>query len=111
MWLMLQHTEPDDYVVATNEAHSVREFLDAAGERLQLDWQQVVEIDARYFRPAEVDYLLGDSGKAQRVLGWKPKVTFQQLVHKMIDHDLQMARQEQTLREAGHLVLPRGGGQ
>jgi GDPmannose 4,6-dehydratase len=110
MWLMLQHSAPDDYVVATNEAHSVREFLDVAGARLGMDWQQVVEIDQRYFRPAEVDYLLGDSGKAQRILGWKPKVTFQSLVEKMIDHDWQLAQQEVTLRQAGHTLIGRGSG-
>ena len=76
MWLMLQQEKPDDYVVSTNEAYSVRDFLNIAGERLGLDWQKYVQIDPRYFRPTEVDYLLGDSSKARQALGWKPEVSF-----------------------------------
>ena len=88
MWLMLQQDEADDYVIATGETHSVREFLDEAFGRLDLDWKQFVEIDPRYFRPAEVDLLVGDSSKARRKLGWEPKITFKELVRTMVDADL-----------------------
>src|SRR5499427_1784302 len=88
MWLMLQQDEPDDYVIATGETHSVREFLDEAFGYLDLDWKQFVEIDPRYFRPAEVDLLIGDASKARRKLGWEPKITFKELVRKMVDADL-----------------------
>lgn len=108
MWLMLQQDEPGDYVIATGESHSVREFVEAVFGRLGLDWQEYVEIDPRYFRPAEVDFLQGDSSKARRVLGWQPKVTFDQLVDRMIAHDLELAKQERTLRDAGHVVTARG---
>jgi GDPmannose 4,6-dehydratase len=108
MWLMLQTSEPDDYVVSTGEAHSVREFLDTAAAYCGLDWKRYVETDQRYFRPTEVDYLLGDSTKVRTRLGWKPKVGFEQLVHLMVDHDLELAKQEQTLTTAGHRVVVRG---
>ena len=109
MWLMLQAAAPDDYVVATGEAHSVREFLDAAAEHCGLQWARYVEIDPRYFRPTEVDYLLGDSSKMRAALGWKPRVGFAELVRIMVEHDLELARQEKTLRDAGHRVgLARG---
>ena len=88
MWLMLQQDEADDYVIATGETHSVREFLDEAFGRLNLDWKQFVEIDPRYFRPAEVDLLVGDASKARRKLGWEPKITFKELVRTMVDEDL-----------------------
>ena len=88
MWMMLQQDQPDDYVVATNETHSVREFLDEAFTYVNLDWKKYVVVDPKYLRPADVDLLLGDASKAQRVLGWKPKVTFKDLVHRMVDHDL-----------------------
>jgi GDPmannose 4,6-dehydratase len=88
MWLMLQQDEADDYVIATGETHSVREFLDEAFGRLDLDWKQFVEIDPRYFRPAEVDLLVGDASKARRKLGWEPKITFKELVRTMVDADL-----------------------
>ena len=88
MWLMLQQDEADDYVIATGETHSVREFLDEAFGRLHLDWKQFVEIDPRYFRPAEVDLLVGDASKARRKLGWEPKITFKELVRTMVDEDL-----------------------
>ncbi len=100
MWLMLQADAPDDYVVATGETHSVREFLDEAFGYLDMDWQRYVEIDPRYYRPAEVDLLLGDATKARRVLGWKPKVDFKQLVRLMVDHDLKLAQQESAARSA-----------
>ncbi len=108
MWMMLQAPEPGDYVVATGESHSVREFLEAAAERCGLDWQSVVETDPRYLRPTEVDYLMGDSSKIREKLGWKPKVSFEELVRLMVDHDLELARQEQTLAKAGHRVVVRG---
>jgi len=88
MWLMLQQEEPDDYVIATGETYSVREFLDEAFGYLDLDWNEYVEIDPRYFRPAEVDLLIGDPAKARKKLGWEPKVTFKQLVRMMVDADL-----------------------
>jgi GDPmannose 4,6-dehydratase len=88
MWLMLQQDEADDYVIATGETHSVREFLDEAFGRLDLDWKRFVEIDPRYFRPAEVDLLIGDASKARRKLGWEPKITFKELVRTMVDADL-----------------------
>ena len=87
-WLMLQQDEADDYVIATGETHSVREFLDEAFGRLDLDWKQFVEIDPRYFRPTEVDLLVGDASKARRKLGWEPKITFKELVRTMVDADL-----------------------
>ena len=108
MWRMLQLDEPDDYVVATGKSYSVREFLEAAFELLDLDWREYVEIDPRYFRPAEVDYLLGDASKAGERLGWQPKVEFADLVRMMVEHDLEMAKQEKTLKEAGHKVALRG---
>jgi GDPmannose 4,6-dehydratase len=88
MWLMLQQDEADDYVIATGETHSVRELLNEAFGRLDLDWKQFVEIDPRYFRPAEVDLLVGDASKARRKLGWEPKITFKELVRTMVDADL-----------------------
>jgi GDPmannose 4,6-dehydratase len=92
MWLMLQQDRPDDYVVATGETHSIEEFLEEAFAYLGLDWHQHVEIDPRYFRPAEVDVLCGDASKAARLLGWKPKVTFKELVRIMVDADLKAAQ-------------------
>jgi GDPmannose 4,6-dehydratase len=108
MWLMLQQAEPDDYVVATGESHTVREFLTIAGERCGLNWTKYVETDKRYLRPTEVDALCGDASKARTRLGWKPKVSFEGLVTMMVDHDLELARQERTLAEAGHKVVTRG---
>jgi GDPmannose 4,6-dehydratase len=87
MWLMLQQDEPDDYVVATGEAHTVREFCEVAFDYVGLRWQDYVRVDKRYERPAEVDYLLGDPSKARAKLGWEPTVTFEQLVHLMVDAD------------------------
>jgi GDPmannose 4,6-dehydratase len=108
MRLMLQAGEPDDYVVSTGESHSVREFLDLAAAYCGLDWTHYVETDPRYFRPTEVDYLLGDASKARQRLGWQPKVSFEELVRLMVEHDLELARQEQTLATAGHRVVVRG---
>lgn len=108
MWMMMQAGQPDDYVVATGESHSVTEFLDLAAMYVDLDWRRHVETDPRYFRPSEVHYLLGDPGKIRRKLGWQPKVTFEELIRKMVEHDLDLARQERTLRDAGHKVMVRG---
>ena len=88
MWLMLQQDEPDDFVIATGETHTVREFLEAAFAHAGLNWEKYVEIDPRYFRPAEVDLLIGDASKAERVLGWKPKVKFEELVKLMVESDM-----------------------
>ena len=96
MWRMLQADEPDDYIIATGQQRSVRDFLDAAFGRLDLDWQDHVEIDPRYLRPAEVDLLVGDPSKARDKLGWEPKVGFEELVSMMVDHDLELARAEQA---------------
>jgi len=89
MWLILQRDQPDDYVVATGETHSVREFLQEAFSYAGLDWQEYVVVDPKYFRPAEVDFLLGDPTKARTVLGWTPKVDFKQLVRIMVDADME----------------------
>ena len=99
MWLMLQQREADDYVVATGQTHSVREFLEEVFGYLNLDWHQHVEVDPRYFRPAEVDALLGDSGKARRALGWTPKITFKELARLMADADWKLAKRERILAE------------
>ena len=89
MWRMLQQDAPDDYVIATGETHSVREFCEEAFSYVGLDWKDFVQVDPKYFRPAEVDLLLGDASKARRVLGWEPKVTFKELAHMMVDADLE----------------------
>jgi len=91
--MMLQQDKPDDYVIATGETHSVREFLDVSFGHLNLDWKKYVEIDPRYFRPTEVDLLLGDASKARKALGWKPRVVFNDLVKIMVDADLQAESQ------------------
>jgi GDPmannose 4,6-dehydratase len=101
MWLMLQAEQPDDYVIATGQTHSVREFLDEAFDYLDLDWNKFVDIDPRYYRPAEVDLLIGNASKARKELGWKPEVNFKQLVRLMVDHDLELARQELAQKENG----------
>lgn len=108
MWRMLQAEKPDDYVVATGESHSVREFVEKVFSMLDLDWQQYVRVDSRYFRPTEVDYLRGDPSKAMRELGWKPKVSFDELVKMMVDHDLELAKREATLLQAGYQIVQRG---
>jgi GDPmannose 4,6-dehydratase len=104
MWMMLQQDRPDDYVIATGEAWTIRDLLDIAGEHLNLDWREYVEIDARYFRPTEVDYLLGDASKARRELGWEPRVSFRELVRMMVDNDLQLAERDKMLASAGYAV-------
>jgi GDPmannose 4,6-dehydratase len=88
MWLMLQQDKADDYVIATNETHTVREFVERAFDHVGLDWNKYVEIDQRYFRPAEVDLLIGDPAKAKKILKWEPKVTFEALVDMMVDADM-----------------------
>jgi GDPmannose 4,6-dehydratase len=98
MWLMLQQDEPDDYVIATGETHSVREFCEKAFGRLDLDYQDYVEIDPRYFRPAEVDLLLGNPAKAKAKLGWEPRHSFDQLVGMMVESDLQFANRDRSLK-------------
>ena len=108
MWLMLQQDAPDDYVVATGESYSVRQFVEAAFGEVGLDWQKHVELDPRYLRPTEVDALQGDSGKARRALGWTPKVGFAELVRMMVQHDLGLARQERALVDAGYAQAERG---
>lgn len=102
MWSMLQADTPDDYVIATGESHSVRNFVETAFGYAGLDWHDHVQIDERYFRPTEVDHLRGDASKARNVLGWRPAVDFNALVRMMVDHDLELARQERTLLDAGH---------
>ncbi len=97
MWLMLQRDTPEDYVIATGESHSVREFLDEAFGYAKLDWKKYVEIDPRYFRPAEADELVGDASKAKKKLGWSPKVTFRELVRLMVDADIELLNKQQKL--------------
>ena len=92
MWLMLQRDKPDDYVIATNETHSVREFLEAAFGHAGLDWKKHVEIDPRYYRPAEVDVLIGDYRKAKRQLGWEPRTKFVELAKLMVEADIELLR-------------------
>jgi GDPmannose 4,6-dehydratase len=108
MWLMLQQDSPDDYVIATGESHSVRDFLDLAAGFAGLDWKDCVESDSRYFRPTEVEFLQGDASKAHRILRWQPEISFEELVRSMVEVDLELARQEHTLLKAGHNVVPRG---
>jgi GDPmannose 4,6-dehydratase len=99
MWLMMHAETADDYVIATGETHSVREFVEETFSYLDLNWQQHVEIDPWYYRPSEVDLLLGDSSRARKELGWEPKVGFKQLVKLMVDHDMGMAREEKQIRD------------
>jgi GDPmannose 4,6-dehydratase len=108
MWLMLQQKSPEDFVIAMGKSHSVREFLDVAASFAGVDWRTCVESDRRYFRPSEVDSLEGDASKAREVLGWRPETCFEDLVQSMVEHDLELARQERTLLRAGHHVVRRG---
>ena len=101
MWLMLQQDKPDDFVIATGETYSVREFVGRVFSKLDLDYNKHVVVDKRYFRPTEVDVLLGDSTKAKKALGWQPKVTFDKLVDMMIAADLELAKKEKILVDAG----------
>ena len=94
MWLMLQQDEPDDYVVSTGETHEVRELVQLAFDRVGLDWEDHVVIDEKFYRPAEVDLLIGDASKARAELGWKPRTSFTELVHMMVDADLALLKGE-----------------
>ena len=105
MWLMLQQDEPEDFVISLDERHSVREFAEMAFSKMGLDWEEYVEIDQRYFRPAEVEVLQGDSTKARTKLGWKPRVSFDELVDMMLQSDLALAEQERTLVDAGNKTV------
>jgi GDPmannose 4,6-dehydratase len=100
MWLMLQQDKPDDYVIATNETHTVREFLEETFSCLDLDFNEFVGFDKKYERPAEVDLLIGDPTKAKKQLGWEPKTTFKELVALMVSEDMKLAEREKTLAEA-----------
>ena len=108
MWLMLQQETPDDFVIATGEGRTVRDFAEAVFTTLELDWADYVENDPEYLRPAEADFLQGDPTKAMGRLGWRPKMSFGELVSVMVEHDLELAHQEKTLRDSGQIVVPRG---
>src|SRR5580692_2577885 len=108
MWLMLQQQNPDDYVIATGKAHCVRDLVELAFAAAGLDWQRHIEVDRRYFRPTEVDALCGDPAKARDVLGWKPRVSFPELVKMMVEHDIELARRERTVNQAGFADATRG---
>ncbi|GHG27596.1 GDP-mannose 4,6-dehydratase [Deinococcus indicus] len=110
MWMMLQQDAPRDYCIATGEAYSVREFAQKAFAQVGLNYEDYVQVDPRYFRPAEVDYLLGDASETNAVLGWTPRTSFDELVTEMVEHDLELARQEKTLLDAGHQVALKGIG-
>jgi len=107
MWLMLQQHDADDYVVATGQCHSVREFLEETFACLDLDWNDYVKFDPRYLRPTEVNLLQGHASKARSLLGWRPKVLMPQLVEMMVEADMKLAERERTLVDAGHVVLER----
>jgi GDPmannose 4,6-dehydratase len=104
MWMMLQQDKPDDYVIATGETHSVREFAQKVFQKLDLDFEKHVAIDSRYFRPTEVDVLLGDATKARKQLGWQPRVGFEALIDMMITTDMESTGKEKTLCDAGYLT-------
>ena len=109
MWRMLQQPEPDDYVIGTGTAHTVREFVVAAFQHVNLDWQQYVKTDAKLLRPAEVEHLIANPAKAQARLGWTPRVTFQQLVQLMVDADIQqLESSKKTARPTGYSEDPTG---
>jgi GDPmannose 4,6-dehydratase len=108
MWLILQQDEPDDFVIAIGEMLSVREFVERTFRHLDLDWEKYVEVDERYLRPTEVEALQGDASKARTKLGWRPRVKIDELIRRMVEHDLELAYQERTLRDAGHVLMPRG---
>jgi len=108
MWLMLQRHQPDDYIIATGEAHSVRDLVEIAFAAARLDWRRHVEVDRRYFRSTEVNALRGDPTKARDVLGWQPRVTFSELIKMMVEHDIDLARRERTVHEAGFADPARG---
>ena len=108
MWALLQLPSPQDLVVATGVSHSVGELVERAFSRVGLDWRAHVVLDPRYVRPTDVDDLRGDPTRAAEVLGWRARMTFEELIDSMVDHDLELARQECTLRDAGHVVVNRG---
>jgi GDPmannose 4,6-dehydratase len=108
MWLMLQQSRPDDYVIATGEAYSVSEFVELAFAEAGLDWRRHVEIDRRYLRPTEVDELRGDASKAREILRWQPRVPFVELVKMMVAHDIELARSERAVSQAGFDTATRG---
>src|SRR5215213_4248424 len=108
MWLMLQRDTPSDFVIATGETYTVREFAEKVFDHVGLDWERYVELDSRYFRPTEVEALQGDATRAREELGWEPRVRIDELVRRMVEFDLELARQEKTLTEAGHIISPRG---
>jgi len=103
MWMMLNHEKADDWVLATGETHTVKDFLKIAFEYLSLNYEEFVETSDKYYRPNEVEHLLGDSTKARKQLGWKPEVEFEQLVHMMVDFDLNLAKREKLLIDEGYL--------
>lgn len=103
MWLMLQQDHPDDYVIGTGESHSVREFVEVAFDHLALDWRKYVIVDPTLYRPAEVDVLLADPGKARKALAWQPQVTFHELVKLMVDSDLNLLREQQQTNREQHV--------
>ncbi len=109
MWRMLQQDKPDDYVIATNQTWSVRDFAERAFAHAGMDYRDCVAFDPRYLRPAEVDLLLGDYSKAKAKLGWSPTTSFDDLVKMMVEHDLELAKREKTLRDAGHSLTERRG--
>ncbi len=102
---MLQHDVPDDWVIATGETHTVREFAELAFSHVNLNWEDYVSTSEKYFRPNEVDYLLGDSSKAKEKLGWSPKTSFEDLVKMMVDYDLDLAKRERVLIDE-NLIKP-----
>jgi len=101
MYLMMQHDTPDDWVIATGETHTVKEFLEIAFNYIDLDFEQFVQTSDKYLRPNEVDYLLGDPTKAKTILGWEPKTSFKELVEMMVESDLNLAKQEKILFDQG----------
>jgi GDPmannose 4,6-dehydratase len=108
MWMMLQQNEPDDYVIATGKMISVREFCQKAFARYDMNYEEYVEIDPRYYRPAEVEQLQGDCTKAKSKLGWEPKVTIDELIHMMADHDFQLARRDFIINVHDKGINPTG---
>jgi len=105
---MMQQDKPDDYVIATGVAHSVRELVEVAFGEAGLDWKKHVELDPRYLRPTEVDALQGDASKARNKLGWRARMSFKDLIAHMVKHDLDLARREKTLKSAGYDAPARG---
>jgi len=103
MWMMLQHDTPDDWVLATGTTHTVKDFVEEAFKIVNLEWSDYVETSEKYYRPNEVNYLLGDSSKAQKELGWKPKTSFKDLVKIMVESDIELAKREAVLLKEGLL--------